>query len=140
MQCRPSIPSLYGNFRVYTITINNDLNFKGVLLKDAPFNAQIGVIAHELAHIIDYENKDIIGIIGRGLDYLSDKDKAKYEQTIDMITIRQGLGWQLYDWSDFVLNKSTASTDYKEFKRKIYMTPEQIEKQIRILDIYKDCR
>lgn len=142
MQCRPTIHSIIQNLpqKEYIIYINNNKNFEGVLLENVPFNAQIGVIGHELAHIIDYEDKNTIGVINRGLDYLSDKKKKEYEQFIDSLTIKNGLGWQLYDWADFVLNKSHASNEYKDFKRNTYLTPEKIKSYIFKEEIYNNCR
>jgi len=141
MQCKPTINSLIknSNNKEYVITINNNESFEGVLLKNVPFNAQIGVISHELSHIIDYEKKNTLGVINRGLDYLNDETKKEYEQYIDSLTISIGLGWQLYDWADYVLNKSKATQEYKDFKRKIYLTPELILNQIKKNPIYKNC-
>ena len=48
------------------------------------------------------------------------------QKEIDLKTIQRGLGWQLYDWSNFVLNDSNADAKYKEFKKETYMTPESI--------------
>ena len=142
MECRPTPYSVIHNSlkKEYIIYINNDKNFEGVLLDNVPFNAQIGVIGHELAHIIDYENQNTIGIINRGLEYLSVETKKEYEHYIDSLTIRNGLGWQLYDWADFILNKSAASEEYKDFKRTTYMIPEQIKSYIFIEEKYKNCR
>jgi len=58
---------------------------------------------------------------------MSKKSKRKFEYEIDSLTIVHGAGWQLYEWSYFVLNLSKASEDYKNFKREIYMKPEEIE-------------
>jgi len=55
--------------REYVININNKSEFEGILLKNVPFNAQIGIIGHEIGHIVDYENRNFWGIIGRAIDY-----------------------------------------------------------------------
>ena len=131
MACRPTTRSLIRRYnREYTITIDNDDEREGVILDDVPFNAQIGVIGHELAHIIDYENKGTGGIAKLGVNYATGNYPPEFEKSIDKLTIQRGLGWQLFDWADFVLNKSKASKEYKEFKRKSYLTPEEIKKQI----------
>jgi len=112
--------------RKYIVRINIKTNFEGILLKDVPFNAQIGVFAHELAHIADYERRGNLGLVKRAVDYSKTKSKQKFENQIDIITIEHGMGWQLYDWADFALNRSTATEKYKAFKRKVYLSPEQI--------------
>lgn len=141
MQCKPKVNTILRDKenREYVITINNNSNFKGVLLDEVPFNAQIGVIGHELSHVIDYENQNAKGIINRGFDYLSEEKKKEFEYYIDSLTITIGLGWQIYDWADFVLNKSKASEEYKCFKRRIYLTPEMIFNQINKNSNYKKC-
>jgi hypothetical protein len=48
------------------------------------------------------------------------------ERNTDMLVIKKGLAHQLYAFSNYVLNKSSASVQYKEFKRKNYLLPEEI--------------
>lgn len=117
--------------RKYIIRINQRVGFEGVLLKCVPFNAKIGVLGHELAHIVDYERRSAFRVMKRGSEYLSNKGKRRFEHEIDSITIVHGLGWQLHDWADFVLNKSTASEHYKFFKKTTYMLPNEIIVQIK---------
>lgn len=132
LACRPVIKSLFRGQRKYQIFINDYQDFEGVLLQDVPFNAQIGVIGHEITHILDYEARNLPGIIQCGINYLSTDGKQKYERMIDSLTVMQGLGWQLYDWADFSMYKSTKATeDYKRFKRSVYMSPAEIEKLIQ---------
>ena len=133
MQCLPTVWSVIfkPSQRSYTIKINNNKKFSGVLLQDVPFNAQIGVIGHELSHVLDFESRRKSGLLFRSIEYLSGKGKRKFEQSIDSLTIVQGLGWQLYDWEDFVLNQSKASMKYKEFKRRTYLSPEKIKALMR---------
>lgn len=138
MACRPSTISLARRFnRDYTITIDSDDEGQGISLKDVPFNAQIGVIGHELAHILDYENRNTISIAKLGIDYVSGNYLPEFEKSVDKITIKKGLGWQLHDWADFVLNKSNASKEYKNFKRSTYLTPTEIKQEIDKYRIYK---
>ncbi len=141
MQCKPTINSIRRDpdAKEYIIAINNNELFEGVLLNNVPFNAQIGVISHELCHILDYERQSTLGILHRGLEYFNDVNKKEYEQYIDSLTISRGLGWQLYDWSDYVLNKSNATMDYKNFKRKIYLTPQKILNLIGYDHNYKNA-
>lgn len=51
---------------------------------------------------------------------MSAKTKSDFEQSIDRITIAQGLGHPLYTWAHFVLYDSNASKEYIEYKKKIY--------------------
>jgi hypothetical protein len=131
MSCRPTFKSMLYGERHYQIFINNNPEFEGILLQDVPFNAQIGVIGHEFAHVFDYETRSFTGVLQRGLNYLTRNGKKTYERSIDKLTIQKGLGWQLYDWADFSMYKSEKATDkYKDFKRDIYMSPEEIKAEI----------
>jgi hypothetical protein len=137
MACRPDIGSLLKNKRTYNIFINNKSDFEGILLPDVPFNAQVGVIGHEIAHIVDYENRNLLGVIQVGIDYLNMERKQVCENYIDMLTIEKGLGWQLYDWAQYSMYDSPKATDkYKEFKRNIYLNPAQIEERMKVYSCY----
>lgn len=127
MAARPIAITVFGKTR-YRISINNQPDFKGILLDDVPFNAQIGIIAHELSHIIDYESRNFWGIMGITFRFLDNKRKPLFEKEIDKSTIERGLGWQLFDWAMFSMYESERATDeYKNFKRKTYMLPEEIK-------------
>ena len=139
MQCRPRILSTFSKKnRRYVILVNDNENFKGILTKHVSFNSQVGLIGHELAHIVDYENSRLKQIIGRAFDYTKDHRKKCFEHEIDSITIARGLGWQLYDFTYFSLNNPISTDEYKAFKRKIYMTPRRILEKIKSLEIYRN--
>lgn len=138
-----SFPNIFSLFckkekRKYVLTINNRKNFNGILLRDAPINAQIGVFAHEFEHVSDYQSRNIWRIIGRGFDYLTYKSKRKYEKEIDSLTITAGYGWQIYDWSYYTMHNSKATESYKKFKARIYMSADEILQQIKCNQNYYD--
>ena len=115
--------------REYVIYINNSTKrIKGVLLDTVPFNAQVGIIGHELGHVVDFSDKSTFTILGNGIAYMFGNWRRKFEYSIDQIAIQHGFVWQLYDFSDFILNKSFASEKYKKYKRENYMSPNQILK------------
>ncbi len=123
--------------RIYRVNIDSKLKGeKGILLEDVPLNAQIGVIGHELGHVADYENKTAMGILLTGLGYLLPPFHKRLERKVDEITIAHGLGYQVEDFSDFVLNRSQASEKYKRFKRKYYYKPVQIAHLMSAYTIY----
>jgi len=129
LNARPTLVSLLFSKRedrIYIIRINNLEKDSVINISEVPFNAKIGLFAHEFSHFSDYAKKSMFGVMGRGISYTSKKSKAIFEKEIDLKTIQRGLGWQLYDWSNFVLYDSTADIKYKEFKKEVYMTPEAI--------------
>jgi len=136
MAARPVPFSMFSE-RKYVVLINNKKNFDGIRLENVPFNAQIGVIGHELAHIVDYDNYNLWGILGIYFRYSDHKRKPLYEQEIDKATIERGLGWQLYDWATYsMFADDDATDDYKLFKRNTYMHPDRIEQIISFISKY----
>lgn len=127
MACQPDVKQMLKNGnRSYVIIIGTEKKQDGIQLADVPFNAQVGVIGHEIAHVLDYESKNVIQLVGTGFGYLFTGYKRRLEHHVDGLTISKGLGNQLYDWADFAMNKSNASEEYKAFKRSIYLSPETI--------------
>jgi hypothetical protein len=136
MAARPVPLSLFSR-RKYVVLINDKQGFQGIFLKNVPFNAQIGLIAHELAHIADYQRYNLWGVLGIYFRYSSKEHKPLFEKEIDKATIERGLGWQLYDWATYSMVTDTTATDrYRKFKRKNYIKPERIRERISFLSKY----
>lgn len=136
MAARPKPMSMFARRR-YIVLINNKQEFEGIHLKDVPFNAQIGIIGHELAHIADYQNHNLLGVTSILMRYSSKKRKALFEKEIDRATIERGLGWQLYDWAHYSLSPENGATQkYRDFKLKHYLTPQEIEQHINFFSRY----
>ncbi len=137
MLCRPRWDFLFRKKenRVYKIIFNSDsLNSNKVTIDELSFNAQIGVIGHEYSHIIDYMGQSKLDLVKFGFLYLTSKKfKEKLEKKIDKIAIDRGLGWQIYDFSRYVLDESSANDEYKEYKATYYYTPTEINS---IIDLY----
>ena len=49
--------------RRYKIVINNNPQFKGIPFDSIPYNAAVGIVGHELAHIVEYETKTLLGLL-----------------------------------------------------------------------------
>tara|TARA_R110002072_G_scaffold166080_1_gene319312 strand:+ start:25779 stop:26447 length:669 start_codon:yes stop_codon:yes gene_type:complete len=129
LNTRPSVASIFfrrKSKRTYIVRIDESNSSNKVTLRDASFNARVGVFGHEFNHIVDYSKRSFIGVVARAFAYSSKKSKEKFEKEIDKLTIDKGLGWQLYDWSFYVLNKSKGTEKYKKFKRLIYLEPCEI--------------
>jgi len=133
MNSRPqllSMMSLDPQKRKYVVRINKFHQNGFINLNKVPFNALVGLIGHELSHIVDYESKADIEIVLRALSYLNIRTKTIFEKSIDKKTIQHGLGWCLFDWATYVLNQSGASIDYKAFKKRVYLEPIEIQEKI----------
>jgi len=110
----------------YIIVINNDPKKTGLLLSDAPLNAQVAVLGHELAHVVDFKKRGFFDMAWWGLCYLVVKQRTRIETHTDLSTIRHGLGWPLYEWSDFVLSHQGTSQHYRKIRATKYMQPHEI--------------
>lgn len=130
MATRPTMGSAMKNKskRLYTIHVDNDLvGNDGLVVDDQiPFNALVGLIGHEYAHILDYESMSMWQITKMGSKYSSKKFKMALERKIDRVTINRGLGWQLRDWAEYSMETCNASSAYKAFKKRTYLNKNQI--------------
>jgi len=128
LNARPTLGSLIfrrKSKRIYVVRINNLVKRKEIItLNKVSFNAQVGVLGHEFSHFIDYSERGIFGVMARGLNYLTEKAKSNFEKEIDTRTVNRGLGWQCYDFSIFVHTNENVPKEYREFKLKIYLGPE----------------
>ena len=115
--------------RKYTIAINKAADTKpAVSIKEVSFNAKVGILGHELSHILHYKEKSALGVMWDGIRYLFSGFKKKYEKQTDERAIKHGFGWQIYEFSDYVVNQSDAPKSYKEYKKNYYLEPEEIRK------------
>ena len=128
--------------RTYQIIIDNELEGarKALLLKNQPFNAQVGIIGHELAHTIYYLSRSFFGIAGDALCQLTDC-RIKFERATDRRLIDYGLGWQRFDHATFVRSRiapASASAFTAENGNGAYMSPAEIMQIMEGHDIYSD--
>ncbi len=129
LNARPTVFSLLFKSkknRRYVVRINSCKKDSTVQFSSVSYNAQIGVLAHEFSHFVDYSEKGLWGIFKRLLSYTNKRSKKKFEHEIDQLTIERGLGWQLYDWAHTVLYESDACYKYKKLKQEVYLTPRKI--------------
>ncbi|MBF2709593.1 hypothetical protein [Flavobacterium soyangense] len=100
-------PTLYSMFRsakkrTYIITISEKSTkyLDTILLKKLNYNAQIGVLGHELCHVSDYLNKGFSKMWNVVvIEIFSKRAVDKFEFNTDLNCINHGLGYQLLDWS-----------------------------------------
>src|SRR4051794_31834449 len=144
----PAATSVFKNSRErkYIITISDssiDI-LSPILLKRFGFNAQVGVLGHELSHVSDFNHHSPWGLIGNGIDHISSKWVDRFEYRTDSICIAHGLGYQLLDWSTSVRkamhveNYDGADNVDEPMTRERYMNPSTIRKRIASSPIYND--
>lgn len=123
LQAQPVVMSLLGNRsqRRYNV----QLNLK--LLECPPsILALEAILVHELEHVVDYLPMSTPKVATHGLRYLLNKKfKRTYERSTDCKVLERGLHQGLADYRRWVYQ--WLSPRELITKRKIYLTPEEIE-------------
>jgi hypothetical protein len=139
MESTVDIGSLFGlrKNRHYLILLNDARNsfFDPILLRSLPFDAQVGILAHELGHIVYYENLNVFAFGKWGLKYLFDDEfRATHERTTDLMPVYYGLGSQIHQYAYFVRYDPTCKKFYeegKDFMDKYYLTDKELQVAIK---------
>ena len=138
---RPSMISLLRkrDHRIYSVIISDKSlpQMESVLLKNLPFNAQVAIIGHELAHAAEYETLNSYQLSAVGLMYFCGSYRAVMEKGTDTRTIEHGLGWQLLEYAEHVRKVSSSNERQIDFMDKFYMNPDEIRTMIDGADFYQ---
>lgn len=130
MTSRPRIFSVFRkrDKRSYKITIGNKEGYKPArLVNTMPFNALVGVLGHELAHVLDYSDMSGWTVTWVGVKYaFSKKYRRQLEHYTDFLAMSKGLQWQVYHFSSYVVNEADVDEAYRRYKLEIYLSPEQV--------------
>jgi hypothetical protein len=134
MESTVEIGSLFGprSGRRYQILLNDAHNtfFDPILLRALPFDAQVGILAHELGHVVYYHELNVFAFAKWGLEYLrDDKFHASHERSTDLMPVYHGLGSQIYQYAYFVRYDPTCTSFYekeKDFMDQYYMTDKEL--------------
>lgn len=126
--------------RAYVITISTKTleKFEPILFHNLPYNAQIGVLAHEIGHIATYQQKSSWQILGIAFKLLNTKFVDHFEYDTDLTAITHGMGHQLFNWSVYV-RKALNIEEWNGLAnsgQERYMNPETIKNYMRSLDLY----
>jgi len=117
-----------------------------LIFKNISFDAQLGLIGHELAHVADGITTTTFEIIKHVIRSISPKYVDRAEAHTDASCIDHGLGYQLLAWSRHVRKTMNTVTwggpDYihRSQQRKRYMNPDEILKRIDESPMYKNAR
>ncbi|HWB28319.1 MAG TPA: hypothetical protein VG738_22760 [Chitinophagaceae bacterium] len=145
LQTRPVARGIFSRTaRRFTITISDSSYWKlePIRLDPMNFNAQIGVIGHELSHVSDFIHRSFINLAWSGVRHISSKYIDRFEYRTDSICIAHGLGYQLLAWSRFVRatlhtnNYDGADNIDKPMMHERYMNPATIMMHIKAMAIY----
>ncbi|MEO6452838.1 MAG: hypothetical protein ABIN97_02135 [Ginsengibacter sp.] len=138
---RPTLLSVLksSNRRKYIVTISDSSQaiLVPLQLKNLSYNAQIGVLGHELTHAADFTHKNFFGLLRVAFGNLSNKYLNRFERYTDSLCIVHGLGYQLLAWSSFIRTTmhrdnwtGSVNIDKGPMLHEKYMNPSTIKKQI----------
>ncbi len=132
LAARPILSSFFNTDyeRKYEVIFNN-ANDCEVPFSELPEEGQVGILGHELAHILDYETKSFGQLLVTGCFYINAHSIRNYERGIDRVTVERGLGEKLHDAYHYILEESQASLKYKRFKKFTYLEPQEILDHVR---------
>ncbi|MBC8155133.1 MAG: hypothetical protein H7Z72_19765 [Bacteroidetes bacterium] len=142
MQAQPVFRTLLASRanRAYRINISAlfKLTHTAVPIHQLPDAIMIGWIGHELGHIMDYESRSNLDMIGFGLGYVLSADYVKRAERIaDGFAVGHGLGPYLIETKQFILNHAELPQAYKDKIARLYVSPEEIVEQVRLLEEQK---
>lgn len=130
--------------RSYIVIINDSSNGRAMpTWLNADINGQIGILGHELSHIIYFSKQTGLGLLGLGVAHISKKYMDGFENKTDSVDIERGLGYQLIAWNLYLRN-SFANINpmfLKKMgnpgKRERYMSIEHIKQVMANSKTYK---
>lgn len=130
---RPEPGTMFGSktdwqYNVIISTKSLDL-LEPVLVKNLPFNAQVGIIGHELAHTTYYLDKNIWQMLVIGLNYPFPGFRADFEKNTDRRTVAHGLGFQLLEYARYA--RKVIEYEETSLGSEYYLSPEEIEAQMK---------
>jgi hypothetical protein len=99
------------------------------LFKNLSRTAQLGVIGHELNHVIQFNNCSRAKLMLLLISYLFPESKKILERAADIATIKHGLGMELYVHAIYI----RAIPGYLEERKEIneyYLKPDEIWQRI----------
>ncbi len=136
-----------GKNRVYRILLNDadQTNFEPILLRSLPFDAQVGILAHELGHVAYYHQLSTLQIAKWGVMYLASSDfRAKHERSTDLMPLYHGLGHQIYDYAWYVRNDPSCRPLYEQFGTafidKYYMSDQELLQHLEKSPLYQTVK
>lgn len=139
MQAQPKFSSFFKSRkkRSYVVLISKHIKIsnKEFRTKDIPRAVMIGWLGHELGHIVDYQSRDNLNLVGFGLQYLFSVDYIKHaERTADSVAVDRGMGEYIIATKRFILDHAEISETYKSRMRKFYLSPEEIMQMVDKVD------
>jgi hypothetical protein len=125
--------------RTYMVYLHNgqDSSDFGSIFRKATIPAQIGILGHELSHIVNFSKKTSMGLMGIGIAHVSKPYMDRFEFYTDSLCIAHGLGYYQLEWAG-MFDKMFANSGLPDpFKNKNTPTGERYMSAATIQDYMK---
>ncbi|HTE27950.1 hypothetical protein [Flavitalea sp.] len=136
---QPTIGSLLrrSSKRTYIVIINDSTEGRRIpLFANCEVNGQVGILGHELCHILYFNNSSGLGLLGLGISHVSKSYMDRFEHNTDSMDIVRGLGYQLIAWNEYLhkgfraMRANDPPSPEKFVPGKRYMSIEEIRQQM----------
>ena len=137
---RPTVGSLLrrSSKRTYIVFISDSIKGRTMpMFANSDVNGQVGILGHELCHIVYFNNSTGFGLLGLAISHVSKKYMDRFEYNTDSMDIVRGLGYQLIAWNIYLHKKfsqmrtqSGTTPAPPAGLNKRYMSVEQIRRQM----------
>ncbi|MFD2289998.1 hypothetical protein ACFSKN_03725 [Mariniflexile gromovii] len=131
MQAQPNFWSIFcsKSKRKYKVLISESFIIADTIYytKNIPSKVLIGWLGHELGHIMDYQFRSGLNLIGFGLAYLfSEKAMKRAERSADTFAVIHGMEDYILATKNFILNEAGFPEIYTNRIKRFYLSPEEI--------------
>lgn len=129
------------NKRSYVILISERFKISGEEFKtvDVPKEVLIGWLGHELGHVMDYQQRGNLNLIGFGIRYVLLKEFVKQaERAADSFAVARGMSEYILKTKRFILNNSAIDDTYKARIKQYYLSPDEIMEMVKQQDSMKN--
>lgn len=130
MQAQPiiTVGSILKGVKRYRIKLARHVrDEEQLLIADLDEDVLIGWFAHELGHLMDYQQYSNLQMIGYGVKYLlSAKQRKIIEHDADYIAIAHGFHEEILATKKFILEHDLIENDYKEKIKRFYLPEEDV--------------
>lgn len=94
-----------------------------------------GWFAHEIGHVVDYQDRGFINIFWLGLGYMFfPRYRKKVEFTADCHAVENGFGDDILATKRYILEHSNLNETYKARIRKYYMPSAEVMELMKEID------
>ncbi|WP_405416147.1 hypothetical protein [Maribacter sp. Asnod1-A12] len=131
MQAQPSFWSVFKSKknRSYKILISERIKIADSVYytKDIPSEIMIGWLGHELGHVMDYQQRSGLNLIGFGFKYITSKKYIRgAERRADSYAVNHGMETYILATKEFILKKAGLTQKYVDRIKNFYLSPEEI--------------